>query len=191
MKRTIAEINERIKKGKVVVLTAEEAVELVRTLNKYIEDRQLESPESRSAAAVAVLRQGTVVLRELSATLGLFLQPVEVAGGSDDQFVAGVMDLLIQLRAAAREKKNFEVADRIREGLGPLSITLEDRAGETDWSSTQQSDDTLAGLMQLVIELRANARANKDFDTADKIRDALNALKIELEDRPDGTEWSV
>jgi cysteinyl-tRNA synthetase len=43
--------------------------------------------------------------------------------------------------------------------------------------------------MQLVIELRAEARRTKNFAIADKIRDGLTALRITLEDRPDGTSW--
>ena len=38
--------------------------------------------------------------------------------------------------------------------------------------------------MGLIIELRANARANKDFATADRIRQVLTELNITLEDRP-------
>ena len=49
----------------------------------------------------------------------------------------------------------------------------------------------LDGLMQLVIEMRANARANKDWGTSDKIRDTLNELKIQLKDGKDGTSWSI
>ena len=43
--------------------------------------------------------------------------------------------------------------------------------------------------MQLIIELRADARGRKDFATADKIRNGLAGVKIVLEDRPGGTEW--
>lgn len=47
------------------------------------------------------------------------------------------------------------------------------------------------GLMRLLLELRAQARQEKAWATADKIRDDLQALGIILEDRPDGTIWKV
>ena len=46
------------------------------------------------------------------------------------------------------------------------------------------------GLMQLIIELRQGARANKDWATSDKIRDTLNELNILLKDGKEGTTWS-
>ncbi|REK16604.1 MAG: cysteine--tRNA ligase [Planctomycetota bacterium] len=53
-------------------------------------------------------------------------------------------------------------------------------------------DSELVGkLMELVIELRANARKTKDFATADRIRDVLGEAGVVLEDRPGGTEWTL
>ncbi|MGC4005652.1 MAG: hypothetical protein QM811_22040 [Pirellulales bacterium] len=52
-------------------------------------------------------------------------------------------------------------------------------------------DDELVGkLMSLVIEIRANARKNKDFATADLVRKKLTEFGVALEDRPGGTEWT-
>jgi cysteinyl-tRNA synthetase len=48
-----------------------------------------------------------------------------------------------------------------------------------------------AGLVRLLIELRAQARNNKDWATSDRIRDQLKALGIALEDRADGTTWKL
>lgn len=50
-------------------------------------------------------------------------------------------------------------------------------------------DGLLDGLMQLVIQIRADARKNKNFPVADLIRNKLNELKITLEDRTEQTVW--
>lgn len=46
-------------------------------------------------------------------------------------------------------------------------------------------------LMEVLIKLRAEARARKDWATADAIRDELARIGIALDDRPDGTLWRV
>ncbi len=45
-------------------------------------------------------------------------------------------------------------------------------------------------LMDLIIKMRAEARANKDYATSDKLRDALAAMHVELKDTKDGVKWS-
>lgn len=52
------------------------------------------------------------------------------------------------------------------------------------------SDDGLVdNLMNLIIDIRQNARKNKDWATADKIRDELKNIGITLEDSPTGVRW--
>jgi cysteinyl-tRNA synthetase len=52
------------------------------------------------------------------------------------------------------------------------------------------ADDGLVnGLMELVIQIRADSRKAKNFAVADLIRTKLTELKITLEDRPDKTLW--
>ncbi len=55
--------------------------------------------------------------------------------------------------------------------------------------STSQDSEVVRQLMQLVIDIRTNARANKDFATSDKVRDNLAAAGIVIEDRTDETTW--
>lgn len=50
---------------------------------------------------------------------------------------------------------------------------------------------TLDALVQTMIGQRAQARADKDWTTADRIRDAIAAAGIVLEDTADGTHWSI
>lgn len=52
------------------------------------------------------------------------------------------------------------------------------------------SDSKLAPVMDLVLELRQQARANKDWTTSDKIRDGLAAAGIAVKDSKEGTSWS-
>jgi cysteinyl-tRNA synthetase len=54
---------------------------------------------------------------------------------------------------------------------------------------TDTSTD-INGLMDLIIEIRSKAKSEKDFSTADTIRDTLTQLGISIKDGKDGTEWS-
>ncbi|MFO0900397.1 MAG: cysteine--tRNA ligase [Pirellulales bacterium] len=110
--------------------------ELVRVLNKFVDDEKVEAPGQATAAKLSPLRQGARVLAEISGTLGLFLRPTESkqAEGDEDQLVDKLMALIIELRAAARKNKDFPTADKIRNALGDAGVVLEDRPGGTDWT---------------------------------------------------------
>jgi len=45
------------------------------------------------------------------------------------------------------------------------------------------------GLMEIIIDMRKDVRAKKDWAASDKIRDALTALEIQLKDGKEGTSW--
>ena len=45
-------------------------------------------------------------------------------------------------------------------------------------------------LMNTILEIRKNAKESKDWATADKIRDELNKLNIQIKDTKDGADWS-
>jgi cysteinyl-tRNA synthetase len=106
--------------------------ELLTALNRFADGRQLESP-TRTETALAEFNRGVLVLRELSQLLGLFHEALQTASAANDQVVNGLMQLVIDLRQEARKSKNWAMADQIRQRLGQLGITLEDRAGSTGW----------------------------------------------------------
>jgi cyanophycinase-like exopeptidase len=51
--------------------------------------------------------------------------------------------------------------------------------------------ESVRPLVDLVLELRAQARAEKRWAESDTIRDGLAAAGIEVRDTPDGVEWEV
>ena len=58
-------------------------------------------------------------------------------------------------------------------------------------NAKSDNDHLVHGLMQLLIDLRAEARKSKNFAMADQIRLRLAELKVTLEDRAGGTGWRV
>ena len=46
-------------------------------------------------------------------------------------------------------------------------------------------------IMELVLQLRGNAKKNKDFNTADLIRDELDKVGIQIKDGREGSSWEV
>jgi cysteinyl-tRNA synthetase len=59
-------------------------------------------------------------------------------------------------------------------------------------SAKESSGNDLTNeVMELVLKLRANAKTNKDFDSADLIRDELNKLNIQVQDSRDGSSWEL
>lgn len=54
----------------------------------------------------------------------------------------------------------------------------------------QADNDDLPKVLNLIVELRNEAKANKDYATSDKIREGLSKVGFQLKDSKDGTLWS-
>jgi cysteinyl-tRNA synthetase len=52
------------------------------------------------------------------------------------------------------------------------------------------SSETVENLMQLILEIRMQARSQKDWATSDKIRDALATAGIQVKDGKEGVSWA-
>ncbi len=98
-------------------------------INRYIDTTKLEAhPTDLGKQLVAGAGRSLISLGRL---LGLFeTRPALQTGGGLEH---GLMDLLIALRAEARQAKNFALADRVRDGLKELGVTIEDTPGGTIW----------------------------------------------------------
>jgi cysteinyl-tRNA synthetase len=118
---------------------------LLTDLNRFVDDHNLEKHCPNEV--VPQLRYRATILRELGQILGLFwTPPTQAKLGGDDTLVAGLMQLLIDLRNNLRaeakkiaakddptKKALFEQTDVIRKRLGELGVVLEDRPGGTTW----------------------------------------------------------
>jgi cysteinyl-tRNA synthetase len=85
---------------------------------------------------------------------------------------------------SALSKETFDLLQK------QMKIFIEDIFGLT--SITEADNEKLRGVMQLLIDIRKEARSKKDFATSDRIRNQLQQLGILLKDEKDGSiSWGV
>lgn len=90
--------------------------------------------DETSRAKWGELTAAMSLFKELASVLGVFREPVTKSSGADDAFVNGLMDLILDLRQDARKEKNWPMADKIRDGLKALNVTVEDGKEGVRWS---------------------------------------------------------
>ncbi len=93
-------------------------------------------------------------------------------------------ELAQALDSAEQAGANGGATQRARATLGELALDLSQRTVDGE-----QRPGDIAPLVNLLIDLRAELRAAKQFALADRIRERLSHLGIALEDRPTGTQW--
>ncbi len=120
--------------------------ELVKSLNALADRGKLEDSAAADPPARADFAEGALLVKEFADILGLTFAPEPAKLGGDDRLVAGLMQLLIDVRANLRalakgipgkddptKKGLFDQTDQIRQRLADLGVTLEDRPGGTTW----------------------------------------------------------
>lgn len=99
-----------------------------------------------------------------------------------------VRQINVMLTAGA-EGENLTVADK-QNLIEFLNTIVFDVFGLKDEQGTSEDGDVAEGLMGVILELRKDVRAKKDFAASDKIRDELLKLGIQVKDGKEGTTWS-
>ena len=69
-------------------------------------------------------------------------------------------------------------------------LGLQSRSQESGVQS-QKREEAFGKVMEMVLDLRAKAKAAKDWATSDKIRDELAAAGFEIKDTKDGATWKL
>jgi cysteinyl-tRNA synthetase len=57
--------------------------------------------------------------------------------------------------------------------------------------TNDNSQPLIDGLVSMILDLRLNARANKDWAKSDELRNRLSALGITIKDGKEGIKWSI
>ncbi|MFC4219445.1 cysteine--tRNA ligase [Flagellimonas marina] len=104
--------------------------------------------------------------------------------------IAHLFDAVKHINLIKEGKENITQEDKT-ELENTLQAFVYDVLGIESQSMAKDDSNALKGVMELLIQLRNEARANKDFATSDKIRDELTALGIQLKDGKDGTTFSI
>jgi cysteinyl-tRNA synthetase len=121
----------------------------------------------------------------------------EAYSGMDDDFntaisiaalneIGSFVHKLVNQQLAANEVSPW-VLERTKT---VFSTFLFDVFGLRDESNDNQDSGTLEGLMGLILDIRGQARAQKDWATSDKIRDTLTAVGITVKDGKEGVSWA-
>ncbi|MFZ5645646.1 MAG: cysteine--tRNA ligase [Bacillota bacterium] len=105
----------------------------VADINSYLHNVSRGEGPNRS-----VIVQARGVLEKFNSVLGFFKaglagKIVLDKGDGNDRLVAGLLDLIIQIRQDSRAKKDWATADAIRNGLKELGIILEDTPQGVRW----------------------------------------------------------
>ena len=144
----------------------------------------LETPDGAFARAILALKMkflemmdddfntagAIAVLHEIAGEVNAFIERKELEKSRQT-------DLVGYAAAAAQTLRNLGIV------LGMF------RTPPAAQASSSAHDDTLNQVVELLIRLRAEARASKNFALADAIRNGLTEIGITLEDRADGTIW--
>ena len=107
------------------------------------------------------------------------------------QALADISELVRIGNSAITENNLDAIAKSASEVRGALQILGCDPFDPIFAGSNSAKTEILDGLIALALEQRTAARARKDFDASDAIRDSLTALGITIEDTPTGSRWTV
>lgn len=87
----------------------------------------------------------------------------------------------------SHEKINQENFDKLKSFL---DVWINDILGIKGEKNSDMMP-TIDSLVKMIIELRADARANKDWAKSDELRDKLAALGVKIKDGKEGVTWSI
>jgi cysteinyl-tRNA synthetase len=190
-------------------------------LRIFVINSHYRSPVTYTDEALEAAKAGADRLREAAFAAQppqLFMPPVDgdaalekfTAAMEDDlntpQALAALFELSRDInRGRDRGRDIFPAQEALRELAGVLGLTLvaptqvpQDRVpflalmAEIRGSANLPAEGPDAGdVIDALVEMRREYRASKQWEFADRVRNGLAALGIEIKDSPEGTTWSM
>jgi len=113
---------------------------------------------------------------------------------NDDLQTPVVVSLLFeachQVNLLVDRKQKISAAD-LEQLSKVMHLWTEEILGLKTDDDRQAAGGAMDKVMQMVLDMRAKAKAEKDWTTSDKIRDNLNEAGIIVKDTPDGAVWEM
>ena len=140
---------------------------------------------------------GTPSLAVVAGGIGALAAPglgsIALVRGAENVFRDGLFSYISSLLRAESHDKALAAARKLYT-IDPNSVSTNQQIAAV-WSAIYQKAgeaDKLKGVMEVLIELRREARAKKDWATSDKIRNQLAKIGIQLKDEKGGAmSWTL
>ena len=110
-----------------------------------------------------------------------------VAALDVDNAVRAVLELDDTLVEWSGDTTQSDAGDRGRAALRRMVVRL----GELARTGVRDPREVVGGFVEAMLAERAAARAGRRFADADRVRDALVGLGVDVRDTPDGTRWEL
>lgn len=155
------------------------------------------SPDALDESAVNFRRVESFLKRsatQLGKLPELAIADEFAAAMNDDLAVPAALAVISELvrdgNNASTAKDSATLAIKAAQVRGALSVLGCDPWDSAWINSDAGLDEVISGLVTTLLAEREEARARKDFASADRIRDRITELGLTLEDTPDGPRWS-
>ncbi|MDD4427576.1 MAG: cysteine--tRNA ligase [Paludibacter sp.] len=104
--------------------------------------------------------------------------------------ISALFDVLRSVNLVHDGKETISQAD-LSELQSVFKLYIEDLLGLQSDSASANGTEAYQKAVDLLLNIRLEAKKNKDWATSDKIRNELTAMGFEIKDTKDGFEWKL
>ena len=104
--------------------------------------------------------------------------------------ISHLFDALRNINLVSDGKETISASD-LEELISVFNLFIEDILGLKSESEGSAGNEAYKKAIDLLLNMRLEAKQNKDWATSDKIRNELTALGCEIKDTKDGFEWKI